>query len=344
MYNIYIYISSCQHDSICICQVNFLFSQTQTALWRGTFNSFSRIISWDLGYPDSLIIIILWWHLTLWHDFSSSLCDMHCFFASISMVEAHPPPKQMTHWKLWINIHGKITGHRSIFLFPIGFSSAHWVSKQVHLPRIQVPLDFWRSIQPPKKSSSRPKQGSSIGSISSKHLFGNHQLLAGHREPQMLSCASNVGLYCLYSRVCFNNHLNLIGVYDFWKNKPGEITCCAQPKLVGTCGFVGLFKYAWRSQHPPRTTTVSRVVVQERDVETKHDLPRRCMPRLKRSHWRRWGFLDNHHENLCPVPIKWNNHHCGNDFSSGHFTKLENLENKIQLHIPRLFTVDEKQT
>jgi len=54
--------------------------------------------------------------------------------------------------------------------------------------------------------------------------------------------------------------------------------------------------------------------------------------------------FDNHHENLCPVPIKWNNHHCGNDFSSGHFTKLENLENKIQLHIPRLFTVDEKQT
>ena len=121
-----------------------------------------------------------------------------------------------------------------IFQCTLGFQTGT-PSKNPSAPRF---LKIKKS--PPKKSSSRPKQGSSIGSISSKHLFGNHQLLAGHREPQMLSCASNVGLYCLYSRVCFNNHLNLIGVYDFWKNKPGEITCCAQPKLVGTCGFVGL--------------------------------------------------------------------------------------------------------
>lgn len=164
-----------------------------------------------------------------------------------------------------------------IFQCTLGFQTGT-PSKNPSAPR------FLKINSTPKKIFKPTQTRVIIGSISSKHLFGNHQLLAGHREPQMLSCASNVGLYCLYSRVCFNNHLNLIGVYDFWKNKPGEITCCAQPKLVGTCGFVGLFKYAWRSQHPPRTTTVSRVVVQERDVETKHDLPRRCMPRLKRSH------------------------------------------------------------
>ena len=59
IYVSYIYINSCQCDSICICQIDFGFLKHNTALWRWT----QHIVS-DLGYPGSLIII-LWWHLTL---------------------------------------------------------------------------------------------------------------------------------------------------------------------------------------------------------------------------------------------------------------------------------------
>ena len=55
--------------------------------------------------------------------------------------------------RIWTNerkplaTFGKLTQQGTTGPFSIGFSSKHWVSKQAHLPRIQV-LNVWRSTNP----------------------------------------------------------------------------------------------------------------------------------------------------------------------------------------------------